>query len=79
MYTRNFVRFATCQLLFCIEVYCIYFSTVGSPIHVPKVENPPQELIDEYHQKYTDALVSIFKQYKGKYHVLGEDAELQIV
>ncbi|XKL69074.1 hypothetical protein PGB90_006843 [Kerria lacca] len=53
-------------------------TVVGKPIPVPKEENPSMELIAEYHQKYTDALVSLFNEYKGMYHVKGDDIELQI-
>ncbi|XP_065213887.1 2-acylglycerol O-acyltransferase 2-like [Planococcus citri] len=54
-------------------------SVVGAPIHVPKTQNPSQELVDEYHQKYVDALVALFEQYKAKYHVNGDRAKLLIV
>lgn len=53
-------------------------TVVGKPIPVPKIEIPTQELINEYHQKYVDALFSLFNKYKGKYHPKGNNIELNI-
>ncbi len=54
-----------------------YFS-VGKSIPLPKTENPSAELISEYHQKYVEALETLFNEYKGEYHPNGKDASLQI-
>lgn len=49
---------------------------VGEPIKVPKVENPSQELIDEYHEKFFNALLDLFEKYREKYDMNGKDSEL---
>ncbi|XKL69076.1 hypothetical protein PGB90_006845 [Kerria lacca] len=53
-------------------------TVVGEPISVPKEKYPSERLISEYHQKYVDALVSLFNEYKEKYHSKGNNVELQI-
>lgn len=40
---------------------------VGAPIPVDKVEKPSNELINEVHQKYVDALVELFYNHREKY------------
>lgn len=50
--------------------------SVGKPIHVPKVENPSLEIIDEYHKKFFDALSELFEEYKHTCDVAGADAKL---
>lgn len=52
--------------------------TVGKPIDVPKDPNPSKELIDEFHEKYEEALVELFDENKEKFHPLGSKAALQI-
>ncbi len=52
------------------------FSSVGKPIPVPKVENPTQELIDEYHAKFVEALKSLFEEHKAQYDSAGSEAKL---
>jgi len=42
-------------------------TVVGPPIDVPKVENPSEELINEYHQKYIAELTKLFEDYKEEY------------
>lgn len=42
-------------------------SVVGVPIDCPKVEEPTQAQIDEFHQKYCDGLQAIWDKYKDKY------------
>lgn len=51
---------------------------MGKPITLPKVENPTQELVDEYHQIFIKELTNLFDKYKGKYDVNGENATLSI-
>uniref|UniRef100_A0A8D8VH82 Acyltransferase n=1 Tax=Cacopsylla melanoneura TaxID=428564 RepID=A0A8D8VH82_9HEMI len=43
------------------------YTVVGAPIEVPKVSVPSQELIDEYHRKFTDSLIQLFEDHKDKY------------
>jgi Diacylglycerol acyltransferase. len=40
---------------------------VGAPIEVPKVEQPSNDLIAEYHKKYVDSLTQLFEDHKEKY------------
>ncbi|KAI8819413.1 diacylglycerol acyltransferase [Fimicolochytrium jonesii] len=42
-------------------------SVVGRPIECPKIENPSQEILLEYQQKYLDELMHIWDTYKDKY------------
>ncbi|KAI8908830.1 hypothetical protein PhCBS80983_g01044 [Powellomyces hirtus] len=42
-------------------------SVVGVPIECPKTENPSQELLIEYQNKYLDALQAIWDDHKDKY------------
>lgn len=51
-------------------------SLVGEPIEVPKVENPSQELIKEYHEKFFSALFDLFEKYKEQYDMNGKESEL---
>jgi hypothetical protein len=54
-------------------------SLVGEPIPVERDEDPSQELIDETHRRFCEALVRLFDQHK---HLLGKEweyKELQIV
>jgi len=44
-------------------------TVVGKPIDVPKEPRPSSELVDEYHQKYMDALATLFNDHKTKYGV----------
>ncbi|KAK7598067.1 hypothetical protein V9T40_006302 [Parthenolecanium corni] len=53
-------------------------TVVGKPIDVPKDPNPSKELIDEFHEKYEEALVELFDENKEKFHPLGSKAALQI-
>lgn len=52
---------------------------MGKPIDVPKVENPPAELVDEYHERFFNALIDLFKEYKYKYDEAGDEAQLVMV
>jgi len=42
-------------------------SCFGTPIEVPRVENPSKEQVDEYHQKYMDELVRVFEKNKAEH------------
>lgn len=44
-------------------------TVVGKPIELPLIENPSQEDIDEYHQKYLTSLHNLFEEYKGQYGI----------
>jgi 2-acylglycerol O-acyltransferase 2 len=39
---------------------------VGEPIHVPKIENPSQDLIDHYHNIYFQSLQDLFDSHKTR-------------
>ncbi|KAK7573548.1 hypothetical protein V9T40_010739 [Parthenolecanium corni] len=54
-------------------------TVVGKPIEVPKVENPPAELVDEYHEKFFKALIDLFEEYKYNYDEAGDEAQLVMV
>jgi len=49
---------------------------VGSPIPVPKIENPTNEEVQEYHAKYMSALQKLYNEYNPKYG--NPDIELAI-
>jgi hypothetical protein len=40
------------------------FLAVGRPIHVPTIAHPTQQEINEYHQKYIDALLDLWNENK---------------
>lgn len=40
---------------------------VGSPLELPKIENPSNEEINEYHAKFTEKLIELFETHKSKY------------
>ena len=52
---------------------------VGKPIPVPKVENPSSELIDEYHQRFHEALRTLFEENKRMYDEFGDEATLEAI
>ena len=41
--------------------------SVEAPIKIPKVENTPRELINEYHEKFSEALHNLVQKYKHEY------------
>lgn len=43
---------------------------------MPKIENPSNEVIDEYHKKFVDALKSLFEEYKEQYDEAHSEATL---
>lgn len=59
-----------------IIIFFLMIFSVGEPIEVPKVENPSQELINEYHEKFFSALLDLFEKYREKYDMNGKDSEL---
>jgi len=40
---------------------------LGSPIKIPKIENPTQEQIDEYHTIFVAQIQKLYEQFKGSY------------
>eukprot|EP01116_Phalansterium_solitarium_P011034 TRINITY_DN26644_c0_g1_i1.p1 TRINITY_DN26644_c0_g1~~TRINITY_DN26644_c0_g1_i1.p1 ORF type:complete len:348 (-),score=79.07 TRINITY_DN26644_c0_g1_i1:54-1097(-) len=38
---------------------------VGRPIKVPKIENPSEDVVDQYHQRYIDELTDLFESHKS--------------
>ncbi|XP_065225547.1 diacylglycerol O-acyltransferase 2-like isoform X2 [Planococcus citri] len=53
-------------------------TVVGKPIKLPKVENPTNGMVDEYHTKFVQELTKLFEKYKIKYDPQGENAILSI-
>lgn len=51
---------------------------VGQPIDVPKTENPSDELVNEYHQKFMEGLIDLFETNKVRFIKKHEDAHLEI-
>ncbi|KAK1132265.1 hypothetical protein K0M31_016386 [Melipona bicolor] len=52
---------------------------VGSPMHLPKIENPTDEQINEYHKKFVDHLVDFFEKEKYKYVENADSVHLEFV
>lgn len=40
---------------------------MGKPIDLPKIENPEEEIIEKYHQIFTEELTKLFEEHKTKY------------
>ncbi|XP_033225531.1 diacylglycerol O-acyltransferase 2-like isoform X2 [Belonocnema kinseyi] len=40
---------------------------VGSPVEIPVIKTPTQEQIDDYHEKFTNQLITLFESEKSKY------------
>lgn len=59
-----------------MNYFCIF--SVGKPIKLPKVKDPPKEMVDKYHQIFINELVELFEKYKIKYDSRGEKATLVI-
>ncbi|XP_078401143.1 2-acylglycerol O-acyltransferase 2-A-like [Cetorhinus maximus] len=53
-------------------------TVVGKPIDVEKKENPSQEEINEFHQKYIEELTKLFEEHKTKYNI-PEDRHLTFI
>ncbi|KAJ8946390.1 hypothetical protein NQ318_011796 [Aromia moschata] len=54
-------------------------SEVGKPIEVPKIDEPTNEDIEEYHIKFTAALTELFEEQKYNYLENPEDKKLIII
>ena len=50
-------------------------TVVGSPIDVPKIENPTTEQIDFVHSQYMQSLQNLYKETNDKYGVPGVPME----
>jgi 2-acylglycerol O-acyltransferase 2 len=44
-----------------------FFVKVGSPLELPKIDEPTNEQVNEYHAKFTDKLIELFETHKSKY------------
>jgi hypothetical protein len=40
---------------------------VGPPLEVPRIQNPSQEVVDEYLDRYITAVTGLFHRHKHKY------------
>ncbi|KAI4871547.1 hypothetical protein NFI96_030373 [Prochilodus magdalenae] len=57
--------------------YCKPINTVvGEPITVPKVEDPPPDMIDMYHTMYIKSLTTLFDNYKTRFGLKETDSLL---
>ncbi|XP_017888695.1 2-acylglycerol O-acyltransferase 2-A-like [Ceratina calcarata] len=52
---------------------------VGSPIELPKLEEPTTEQIDEYHEKFIKELVNLFETNKHKYIENADTVQLELL
>ncbi|XP_076766033.1 2-acylglycerol O-acyltransferase 2-A [Xylocopa sonorina] len=52
---------------------------IGSPLDLPKIEEPTNEQIDEYHQKFIDSLVQLFEAEKHKYIKNADSVHLEFI
>jgi len=43
-------------------------TVVGKPIECPKMENPSEASVDEFHNKYISELTNLFNEYKDEYY-----------
>ena len=48
---------------------------IGSPISVPKVETPSDEVVEKYHKAYLEALKKLYEEHK-EYYGMGIPLEL---
>ncbi|KAJ7996739.1 hypothetical protein DPEC_G00240150 [Dallia pectoralis] len=48
-------------------------TVVGEPITVPKIDQPPQELVDQYHAMYIRSLKTLFDNYKTRFGLKKSD------
>lgn len=51
---------------------------VGSPIELPKIEEPTTEQVNEYHEKFMKGLVELFETQKHKYVKNAENVTLEL-
>ncbi|KAK1134839.1 hypothetical protein K0M31_007608 [Melipona bicolor] len=52
---------------------------VGSPMDLPKIEEPTEEQINEYHEKFVEHLVNFFEKEKHKYVENADSVHLEFV
>ncbi|XP_017888680.1 2-acylglycerol O-acyltransferase 2-like [Ceratina calcarata] len=52
---------------------------VGSPIELPKIEEPTKEQINEYHEKFIKELVNLFETNKHKYIENADSVKLELL
>eukprot|EP01118_Nematostelium_gracile_P008991 TRINITY_DN3008_c0_g1_i3.p2 TRINITY_DN3008_c0_g1~~TRINITY_DN3008_c0_g1_i3.p2 ORF type:complete len:170 (-),score=55.74 TRINITY_DN3008_c0_g1_i3:7-516(-) len=52
-------------------------TVIGSPIDLPKTENPSDDLVNEFHEKYKQELKRLFNEYKAEANMA--DKELTFV
>ncbi|XP_017888720.1 2-acylglycerol O-acyltransferase 1-like isoform X2 [Ceratina calcarata] len=52
---------------------------VGSPLDVPKVEEPTREQIDEYHEKFIKHTIDLFETQKHKYIKNAESVKMELL
>ncbi|EKU21095.1 diacylglycerol acyltransferase 2, partial [Nannochloropsis gaditana CCMP526] len=51
-------------------------TVIGSPVQLPKIENPGQKDVERYHQVYVKALLELFDKHKGAYAEAGASLEV---
>ena len=56
-----------------------FFVPVGSPMDLPKIEEPTREQINEYHGKFVEHLVDFFEKEKHKYVENADTVHLEFV
>lgn len=56
-----------------------FLVSVGSPIELPKVENPTAEQVNEYHEKFVQQLIELFETHKHSYLKNPEKAVLELM
>ena len=56
-----------------------YFFSVGSPMELPKIEEPTREQVEEYHEKFVKHLVNFFENEKHKYIKNADSVHLEFV
>ncbi|CAL7934122.1 unnamed protein product [Xylocopa violacea] len=52
---------------------------VGAPLKIPKIEEPTNEEINEYHQKFIDSVVKTFEAEKHKYIENADSVHIEFV
>lgn len=52
---------------------------VGSPLELPKIEEPTTEQIDEYHEKFVNHLVELFENQKHNYMKNADSVKLEFL
>ncbi|MBN3321665.1 DGAT2 acyltransferase, partial [Atractosteus spatula] len=48
-------------------------TVVGEPITIPRIENPSQEEVDQYHTMYISSLLKLFDKYKTRFGLAESD------